>query len=75
MVEAPLEKELRIFEQHRAEWLRSNPGQFVVIFGSRVVGFHLDYESAFKAGLPAAGLGHSFLLKQVWPEDPVYLIY
>ncbi|MGA9977094.1 MAG: hypothetical protein WBQ08_00460 [Candidatus Sulfotelmatobacter sp.] len=67
--------ELGIFEQHKLEWLRSNPGEFVVIVGTRVVGFHPDYESAFKAGLSAAGLGKNFLLKQVWAEEPVYLIY
>jgi len=70
-----LQEELRVFEQHKQEWLRSNPGEFVVIVGSRVVGFHPDYESAFKAGLSAAGLGNNFLLKQVWAEEPVYLIY
>lgn len=70
-----LETELRLFEQHRKEWLRSNQGQFVVIVGERVVGFHADYEAAFKAGLSAAGLGKSFLLKQVCAKDPVYLIY
>lgn len=67
--------ELSIFEQHKLEWLRSNPGEFVVIVGTRVVGFHPDYESAFKAGLSAAGLGKNFLLKQIWAEEPVYLIY
>ncbi|HEY3618519.1 MAG TPA: hypothetical protein VGK96_17030 [Candidatus Sulfotelmatobacter sp.] len=70
-----LQQELQVFEQHKGEWLHSNPGQFVVIVGPTVVGFHPDYESAFKAGLSAAGLGKSFLLKQVWAEEPVYLIY
>ncbi len=73
--EKVLQEELRVFEQHKQEWLRSNSGEFVVIVGSRVVGFHPDYESAFKAGLAAAGLGKNFLLKQVWAEEPVYLIY
>lgn len=73
--EKTLEKELEVFEQHKLEWLRSNLGQFAVIFGSRVVGFHPDYESAFRAGLSAAGLGNKFLLKQVAAEEPVYLIY
>jgi hypothetical protein len=69
-----LQAELSVFEQHKQEWLRSNPGEFVVIVGEKVVGFHPDYESAFKSGLAAAGLG-KFLLKQVWAEEPVYLIY
>jgi hypothetical protein len=70
-----LEKELRVFEQYKSEWLRSHSGEFVVIVGEAVVGFHSDYESAFKAGLSAAGLGTNFLLKQVCAEEPVYLIY
>jgi hypothetical protein len=69
-----LQEELRMFEQHKQEWLRSNPGEFVVIVGSKVIGFHSDYESAFRAGLSTAGLGRNFLLKQVWAEEPVYLI-
>lgn len=70
-----LQEELRVFEQHRSEWLRSHRGEFVVIVGERVIGFYSDYESAFKAGLPEAGLRNSFLVKQVWAEDPVYSIY
>ncbi len=70
-----LQKELRIFEQHKSEWLQSHSAEFVVIVGDSVVGFHVDYEAAFKAGLSAAGLGNNFLLKQVCAEDPVYLIY
>ena len=73
--EKTLATELQVFEKHKPEWLRSNLGKFVVIVGTNVVGFHSDYESAFKAGLAAAGLGNNFLLKQVCVEEPVYLIY
>jgi hypothetical protein len=70
-----LHRELRVFEQHKREWVRSNPGEFVVISGTKVAGFYPDYESAFNAGLHAVGLGNSFLVKQVWAEEPAYLIY
>jgi hypothetical protein len=70
-----LGEELAAFEKHRPEWVRTNPGDFVVILGSKVVGFYPDYESAFGAGLAVAGLGNSFLVKQVWAEDPAYLLY
>ena len=73
--EKTLATELQVFEKYKPEWLVSNLGDFVVIVGSRVIGFHRDYESAFKAGLSAAGLGKTFLLKQVCVEEPVYLIY
>ena len=70
-----LATELQVFESHKPEWLLSNLGEFVVIVGTKVIGFHRDYESAFKAGLSAAGLGKNFLLKQICIEEPVYLIY
>jgi hypothetical protein len=73
--ENSLREELQVFELHRLEWLRSHRGQFVAIVGAKVIGFYPDYEAAFKAGLPAAGLHNSFLLKQVWAEDPVHSVY
>ena len=69
-----LAEELKIYEAHKLEWLRLHSGKFVVIVGHEVIGFHRDYESGFKAGLAAAGLGKNFLLKQVSREEPVYLI-
>jgi hypothetical protein len=72
MEEKVLQKELQLFEEHRAEWVRSHRGEFVAIIGTRVIGFYSDYESGLGAGLSAVGLGHNFLLKQVLPEDPVY---
>lgn len=70
-----LSAELEIFQQHKPEWLLSNPGQFVVIVGASVEGFFPDYETAFTAGLRKAGMIGNFLVKQVWAEEPVYLIY
>ncbi len=70
-----LSAELKIFQQHKPEWLQSNPGEFVVIVGESVEGFFPDYESAFNAGLRKAGMTGNFLVKQVWAEEPVYLIY
>lgn len=69
-----LKTELAVFEQHKQEWLRSNPGSFVVITGTRIEGFYDDYASAFRAGV-CAGISGSFLVKQVCAEEPVYLIY
>jgi hypothetical protein len=72
--EGKLNTELAVFEQHRLEWLRSSPGKFVVITGTRIEGFYDDYASAFRAGV-RAGISGSFLVKQVCAEEPVYLIY
>jgi hypothetical protein len=72
--EQGLNAELDVFERHKEQWLRSNPGDFVVIAGARVAGFYPDYEAAFRAGIQA-GFQGSFLVKQVCAEDPIYLIY
>ena len=70
-----LEKELRYFSEHKQEWLQSHLGDFVVISDTTVAGFYPDYESAFKAGLHSFGVQASFLVKQLWAEEPVYLIH
>jgi len=70
-----LQTELEIFEQHKREWVQSNPGEFVVIANTTVAGFYPNYESAFEAGLHRFGVKGSFLVKQVWAEQPVYLIH
>lgn len=73
--EKALQKELGVFEEHKREWLMKHPGDFVVIADETVAGFYQDYESAFKAGLSRFGIQASFLVKQVWAEEPVYLIH
>jgi len=47
----------------------------VVIADKKVAGFYSDYESAFKAGLREFGVNATFLIKQVWAEQPAYLIH
>jgi len=72
--ENSLQEEIHVFEKQKENWLRSNRGDFVVVFGIKVVGFYPDYESAFRAGLKAAGLGNNFLVRQISAEDPVYIV-
>lgn len=71
----PLQTELNVFEQNKRAWLKSNPGKFVVIARETVAGFYPDYESAFQAGLKQFGVNATFLIKQVWAEQPIYLIH
>lgn len=66
--------ELKVFEKHRQEWVRSHPGQYVAIQGDAVEGFFGTYAEAFKAGLSAFGVRRGFLVKQVWTTEPVYLV-
>ena len=71
----PFSAELTVFEQHRREWSRSHPGEFVAIQDDVVVeGFFGTYGEAFKAGLQRFGVRKGFLVKQVWMTEPVYCI-
>jgi hypothetical protein len=66
--------ELKVFQQHRDEWLRSHPGEYVAIQDDAIAGFFSSYQDAFKAGLQKFGVRRSFLVKQIWTTEPVYLV-
>ncbi len=71
----PFSVELKVFEQHRKEWSRSHPGEYVAIQGKTIAeGFFATYADAFKAGLQKFGVRQNFLVKQVWVTEPVYFI-
>lgn len=67
--------ERKVFEQHREEWLRSNPGKFVAIQDEVVAdGFFGTYAEAFRAGLRKFGVSRGFLIKQVRFTEQVYFV-
>lgn len=71
----PLAMELRVFEEHRTEWSHTHPGKYVVIRGETVLeAFFEEYADAFRAGLEKFGVSRSFLVKQIWRDEPVYFI-
>ncbi|HXM20717.1 MAG TPA: hypothetical protein VN948_05590 [Terriglobales bacterium] len=71
----PFSAEIKVFEQHRAEWLHSHPGEYVAIQDDIIVeGFFGTYAEAFKAGLQKFGVRRGFLVKQVWMTEPVYFV-
>jgi hypothetical protein len=71
----PFSTELKVFEQHREEWSRLHPGKYVAIQDDVIAeGFFSTYAEAFKAGLRKFGVRRSFLVKQVWITEPVYLV-
>lgn len=71
----PLSEELKVFEQHREEWSRLHPGEYVVIQDDVIVdGFFRTYAEAFKVGLQKFGVRRSFLVKQIWMTEPVYFV-
>ena len=69
-----LDRELRLFEQHKADYLECFPDQFVLIKGEQMRGPFPTAEAAYEAGLREYGLV-PFLVRQVLKEDPVsYLL-
>jgi len=73
--QSPLEIELAFYDQHKAEWLPHYEKLFVVIGGNKVAGFYKDYESAWDAGAQEFGPEATFLIKQVFEQEPVYFLY
>lgn len=70
----PFSIELSVFEQHREEWVRLHPAEYVAIQDNVIEGFFTTYAEAFKAGLRKFGVRRSFLVKQVWITEPVYVV-
>lgn len=66
--------ELEVFERNRRDWSSSHPGEYVTIRDEIVEGFFSTYAEALQAGLRRFGASRSFLVKQVWLTEPVYLI-
>jgi hypothetical protein len=74
-VASPLEKELKVFEERRQDWIVSHPGKFVVIRDETVLPDFFDvYEEAFMAGMREFGVDRNFLIKQIWKTEPVYFV-
>jgi len=71
---APFDQELKVFEQHRAEWSNSHAGEYVAIQDETIAGFFTSYADAFRAGLQRFGVRRGFLVKQVWITEPVYVV-
>jgi hypothetical protein len=63
-----LEKELKIYEEHLSEWLKTNSEKYVLIKGSDVIGFFNTFNEALEAGTRLFGL-QSFLIRQVLPSQ------
>ena len=75
MADGSFSTELGVFQRHREDWWRSNPGKFVAIQDQVVAdGFFNTYPEAFKAGLQRFGVREGFLVKQVWITEPVYFV-
>ena len=65
-----LERELKYFESHRAEFLERYENQYVVIKGTSLLGTYATFEEAFEAGVEEFGTD-AFFIRQVREKDDV----
>lgn len=70
----PLRRELRFYEDHKAEWLKDHCDEFVVVKGTALLGFFASFRDAYYAGAQRFGYV-DFLVKQVLPQEPVFAIF
>lgn len=69
------ENELRVYEQNKPKWLTVHASKFVVISREQVAGFFSSYSQAYDAATLKFGLDQQFLIKQVLPQDRIFVIY
>jgi len=67
-----LEKERKFFEQHRLEWMKNSPGQFVLVKSDELIGTFDTLQAALTEGARRFGT-ESFLVRQV--EEAEQLVY
>lgn len=65
-----LEKELKFFEEQRAEWLQNHAGKFALVKGRELVGVFDSDEAAYQAGVGRWG-NTPFLIKQILLHDQI----
>lgn len=70
-----LSVETEIYETHKAEWLNSYRGHFVVIKSQEVLGFFPEFREAYYAGVEKYGISTDFLVKRVVPQEPVFVVF
>jgi len=62
------QEELKLFNQHKAEYIKTYLNQFVLIKGKEFAGSFTTEEEAYKAGLEKFG-NEPFLIKQVIEKE------
>ena len=70
-----LSVELGYYAAHKAEWLRTHCGKYVVVQETKLLGFFSSWEQAFRSGVEAFGVRRDFLVKQVLAQEPVYFVF
>lgn len=72
---AKLTEELEFYEVHKSEWLVTHRNQFVVVKGNQLLGFFIEFQEAYRAGVTEYGMSTDFLVKRVVPQEPVFLVF
>jgi hypothetical protein len=67
--------ELEFYETHKAEWLTSHTGKFVVVKGKEPLGFFSEFHEAYRAGVEKYGIETDFLVKRVVLHEPVFVVF
>jgi hypothetical protein len=70
-----LNAELELYESNKLDWLRSHPGEFVVIKGNDQLGFFAEFHEAYRAGVEKYGIHTDFLVKKVVAQEPVFVVF
>jgi hypothetical protein len=70
-----LSEELSFYEAHKLEWLKTDRDRFVVVKGKNLLGFFINFQEAYRAGVDKYGLDTDFLVKRVVPQEPVFLVF
>ncbi len=68
-----LRAELELYEAHKSEWLKIHRDKFVVVKGTDLLGFFIDFHDAYRAGVEKYGIDTDFLVKRVVPHEPVFV--
>ena len=70
---ASLSREQAVYEANLSRWLSDHEGEYVLIKGDKVDGFHESRDEALTAGYSRFGIGPLFV-KQVSPSEPIHHI-
>ncbi len=73
--ETRLSTELEYYAAHKADWLQSHNGKYVVIKGHETLGFFATFEDAYCAGASRLSVDTDFLVKCVVEHEPVFVLY
>ena len=66
--ESPLSKEIKTYNEKKADLLRDNSGKFVLIKGDKLVGIYDTKNDAIKIGIEKFG-NNPFLVKKIMEID------